>query len=64
MTQKHVIDKIYLFVANNPEGEGILAARYHDIFLPFIASDKERVHSLFERAKEMSKSSGRRVSIK
>ena len=57
------IEKMYAFVAENDEGEGVMAFKSGNIWMPMVGADFERIESLLPIAQEMSKVSGKEFRI-
>lgn len=57
------IEKMYAFVAENDEGEGVMAFKSGNIWMPMIGADFKRIDSLLFIANEMSKISGKEFKI-
>ena len=49
------IEKMYAFIAKNEEGEGIMAFRAKDVWMPMVSADFKRIESLLPVAKELAK---------
>lgn len=58
------IDEMFVFIASDSDGEGIPAfSTPSGLMMPLVCADKARVDSLRERAKQMAKQSGNRITL-
>lgn len=57
------IDELYAFIAQDADGEGLPAFRDGPVMLPMVCADKARVDSLREKAKEIARASGNRITL-
>lgn len=57
------IDEIYAFIATDKGDEGIISVELENTHFPLIAADKERLESLIPVARNIAKSSGRKVKL-
>jgi len=57
------IEKMYAFVAENDEGEGVMAFKSSNTWMPMVGADFKRIDSLLSIAQEMSKVSGQKFRI-
>lgn len=57
------IEKMYAFVVKDEEGEGIMAFKSNNIWMPMVGADFKRVESLLPIAKELAKTSGKGFKI-
>jgi len=57
------IEKMYAFIAENDDGEGVMAFKSGFGWMPMVGADLERMKSLVPIAKEMSKISGKEFKI-
>jgi len=57
------IEKMYAFVAENDEGEGVMAFKSGNTWLPMVGADFKRIDSLLPIAKELAKASGKEFKI-
>lgn len=58
------IDECFLFVAEDEQGEGLIGQRMSDgCWMPFVCADRDRVDSLREAARRVSKHTGKRVRL-
>lgn len=52
------IERMYAFVAKNEDGEGVMAFKIKDGWMPMVGADLKRVESLLPIAEDLSKASG------
>ena len=57
------IEKMYAFVAENDEGEGVMAFMSDRTWMPMVGADFKRIESLLSIAEEVSKLSGKKFRI-
>jgi hypothetical protein len=57
------ITEIYVFVRHDEDGEGVVAQRLGDTFMPFVCADKERVESLMNAAKHIVNATGEKIKL-
>jgi len=61
------IDAMYAFVAQGPEGEGIMAASMfiagREMMMPLVGADLTRIKSLLPHAREIARVSGKPFRI-
>ena len=57
------IEKIYAFVAENEDGEGVMAFKSNNGWMPMVGADFKRIDSLLPIAQELSKASGKEFRI-
>lgn len=57
------IEKLYCFISDNQDGEGITAFYAKDTWMPMVAADKQRVDTLMDLAQEMSDTSGKTITL-
>ena len=57
------IEKMYAFVAENEDGEGIMAFKSNNGWMPMVGADFKRIESLLPIAKELSKASDKKFRI-
>lgn len=61
------ITEVYVFVSSGRDGEGVLGRNmdgpFGPIFMPFVCADKKRMESLKPLAKEIAKSTNRKVKL-
>lgn len=58
------IDELWAFVAQDRDGEGLPAFMLDNgMWMPLVAADRERVDSLRERAKQIARESGNKITL-
>ena len=57
------IEKMYAFVAENDDFEGVMAFKSGNIWMPMVGADFKRIDSLLPIAQELSKVSGQNFRI-
>ena len=57
------IEKMYAFVAENEDGEGVMAFWSNSTWLPMVGADFKRIGSLLPIAEDVSKLSGKKFRI-
>ncbi len=57
------IDELFLFVAENEEGEGLIGHRSGDQWIPFVCADKARLNSLRPMAENIARESGKKIKL-
>jgi len=57
------IEKMYAFVAENEDGEGVMAFKSNNGWMPMVGADFKRIDSLLPIAQEMSRVSGKEFKI-
>ena len=57
------IDRLYAFVTEDGEGEGLMAFKSGNTWLPMVGADFKRVNSLIPIAEEMTKVTGKGFRI-
>lgn len=60
---KLVVNSVFVFVIDNPEGEGIPAMTVGQMVMPLVGADMARVDSLRPYAQELADTSGRSIKI-
>jgi hypothetical protein len=64
MAEKFVIEKLYAFIAEGEDGEGVCAYRGSDgDWLPLIGADQERVDALQPLAQTIADTTGKRIRL-
>ena len=63
MITKLKIEKMYAFVAENDEGEGVMAFKSGNTWMPMVGADFKRIDSLLSIAQSMSRISGKEFKI-
>lgn len=61
------ITEVYVFASVDEGGEGVIGQtimiKGHNVFMPFVCADKQRLEMLRPLAKEIAKKSGRKVKL-
>jgi hypothetical protein len=57
------IDELYIFVSCDEAGEGICSARLHEMVVPLVAPDVNRLQSLIPIAREAARNSNTKVKL-
>jgi len=57
------IEKMFAFIANDGESEGLVGAQFKDTLLPLVAADPERMESLKDVARQIATNTGKDISI-
>lgn len=61
--EKLVIDKMYAFIADNPEGEGVIGMHTPMGWVPFVGADIARVESLRAHAEDIANKTGKEIKL-
>lgn len=57
------INKMFAFLAENEDGEGLIAMNIEGAYVPFIGGDMERINSLKDHARRVSSETGKNVHL-
>lgn len=57
------IDEVFLFVADEDQGEGLIGELVGNQWLPFVCADAARVDSLRKRAEVIAKETNKKVKL-
>ncbi len=57
------MDELFLFVAEDEEGEGLIGQRIGDQWIPFVCADKARLNSLRPMAENIARESGKKIKL-
>jgi hypothetical protein len=57
------IDELFAFIASDANGEGLPAFQHGHLMMPLVCADKARVDSLREKAREIAKASGNKITL-
>ncbi len=57
------IDAIYAVIADNEEGEGVVGASIGGMQLPLIAADETRLKNILPLARQIAKTTGKRLRL-
>ena len=57
------MDEVFLFVADNEEGEGLIGQMIGDQWIPFVCADKTRLESLRPMAENIARASGKKIKL-
>ena len=63
MTDKHIIKRMFVFVSEGEDGEGICAFKTSDGWMPMVASDTERVSGLMPHAQMIANTTGKKITL-
>ena len=59
----HLIDKVFVIVSEDENGEGVVAARSKDGWIPMVSSDERVINMYAEIAKSMAEVSGKTIRM-
>ena len=59
------IKELFAFISidEDPEDEGIIAAKFGDVWMPLVGADQKRIDSLRAIAKQIAKATGKYVIL-
>jgi len=65
MSEKLKITELYAYIAENEEGEGVCGFwdADMDVFLPMVGADVARVKSIRDKAKIISRETGKKITL-
>lgn len=63
MTDKLKIEKLYCFIADNEDGEGVTAFYSEHGWMPMVGADMRRVLALMEIAQTLVDASGKKITL-
>lgn len=62
-TPKLVITEMWAYIAQTPEGEGVVAIKKGIAWMPLVGADLERIQSMRPMAERLAKQSGQRMTL-
>ena len=63
MTDKHIIKRMFAFIVEGEEGEGVCAFQTKEGWMPMVASDSERVKLLMPQAQKIANVTGKKITL-
>ena len=63
VTDKHVIKRMFAFIVEGEDGEGVCAFKTAEGWMPMVASDIKRVSSLIPYAQGIANDTGKIVKL-
>ena len=58
------IDEVYIFCAEDGDGEGLVAANLGEVFMPLVAADRDRLKDIFPLAQKIAFQEKKRITLR